>query len=128
MLDMLCFPTQLEQALEPPAAAEPATAAAGSDAAAAGQQVVPAAKQAPGGGSSSSFSALDGLWALLRDVPRLLDAQPIVAGAVLRVLCALWESPGPAARAVAVLSAQPGFWQSLEVGGGAEVLPPCLRP
>lgn len=45
----------------------------------------------PGEWREDAYSALDGLWALLRKGPELRRAQPQLLAAVLRALTALWQ-------------------------------------
>ncbi|KAF6258720.1 hypothetical protein COO60DRAFT_1701205 [Scenedesmus sp. NREL 46B-D3] len=80
---------------------------------------LPAAAAGEGGGkgapsSEPPFSALDGLWQLLRQAPSLLSSQPKLLAGVLRVLSTLWECQGSAHGAVELLRGQEGFWAAIK--------------
>ncbi|GBF97595.1 hypothetical protein Rsub_10731 [Raphidocelis subcapitata] len=126
LLDALCFPCGLETQPSGGGGGGGADGGgkAGQDAAAAGA-LVPAGKgeaaagaaaAAAGAGKKSPppFSALDGLWALLRNAGALLRSSPRVAGAVMGALAALWECQASAHGAVELLRGQPGFWDALK--------------
>lgn len=65
--------------------------------------------------SSKPFSALDGLWQMLQQAPDLLQAQPKLLAAGMRLLSTLWECQGSAHGAVELLRLQPSFWNFLKV-------------
>lgn len=112
VLDALCFPSGLSAHK---AAVECAAAGDAADSAAKGGGK--GAKQ-----EAAAFSALDGLWQLLKEAPVLLQAQPKLLAAVLRLLAVLWECQGSAHGAVELLRCQPGFWAALKVRDSA-----CFR-
>jgi hypothetical protein len=107
MLDSLCFPSALKLPQQD-------TSAAAEDAAAASKNTTAAAST-----SDQPFSALDGLWQLLRQAPSLLPSQPKLLAAVLRALSTLWECQGSAHGAVELLRGQNDFWTAIKVSGGA---------
>jgi hypothetical protein len=114
----LCFPSALKLAQQDPSAAADTTA----DAAPTSKPTSKPSAAAGGGAASSSeppFSALDGLWQLLRQAPSLLSSQPKLLAAVLRALATLWECQGSAHGAVELLRGQKDFWTAIKVSRGA---------
>ncbi|KAF8066207.1 LIP1P [Scenedesmus sp. PABB004] len=121
VLDTLCFPTGLAL----PSAdksAEPADGAATGG----GKKARPAGTKA--GAGATAFSALDGLWALLKQAPQLLGSQPKLLAAALRLLSSLWECQGSAHGAVELLRSQPGFWAALKACCPAPGSLPAVAP
>lgn len=104
VLDSLCFPSGLS--LSQPEGASAAAAAPGGKGA--GSKAADPNKPA--------FSALDGLWQLLKQASSLMASEPKLLAVVLRVLSTLWECQGSAHGAVELLRSQPGFWTALKVG------------
>uniref|UniRef100_A0A383VTA8 Uncharacterized protein n=1 Tax=Tetradesmus obliquus TaxID=3088 RepID=A0A383VTA8_TETOB len=101
ILDTLCFPSSLKLPTD--------SAAAAADA--------PASKSSKGASAKDAeppFSALDGMWQLLRQAPALLASQPALLAALLRLLATLWECQGAAHGAVELLRAQPDFWKAFK--------------
>ena len=66
--------------------------------------------------STAQYSCLDALWSLLQRWESLLlhhhrdNASPFILAKAMQVIAALWQSGGPAYRAICVLQRQPGFW------------------
>lgn len=62
--------------------------------------------------TSTAYSCLDALWSLLQNWESLLkrDNSPFALAKAMQVVAALWQSGGPAYRAISVLQRQPGFW------------------
>jgi hypothetical protein len=104
ILDSLCFPSSLKlRQQDASAAAEDATAPS--------RNTTTTATSV----SDPPFSALDGLWQLLRQAPSLLSSQPKLLAAVLRALSTLWECQGSAHGAVELLRGQKDFWTAIKV-------------
>jgi hypothetical protein len=110
ILDTMCFPTGLKLPIET------STSAAGGAAEASNTLAIKPSKPSSGGSSEPPFSALDGLWQLLKQAPSLLSSQPRLLAAVLRVLATLWECQGAAHGAVELLRGQEDFWTAFKVG------------
>lgn len=128
LADQLCFPDK-GTAAAAPAAAAPAAApaslalpapggAGGADAPAAAATAEPSGRK---GAKEKPFTALDGLWQLLKGVGQLLKEKPQQVAAALRVLCALWETQETATAAVEALREQTGFWDALKVCDGSSL-------
>jgi hypothetical protein len=62
--------------------------------------------------TSTAYSCLDALWSLLQRWETLLlsGESPFALAKAMQVIAALWQSGGPAYRAISVLQRQPGFW------------------
>ncbi|WIA13954.1 hypothetical protein OEZ85_002523 [Tetradesmus obliquus] len=103
ILDTLCFPSSLKLPTDTSTAAADTTTPAGKS-----------SKGANAKDTESPFSALDGMWQLLRQAPALLASQPALLAALLRLLATLWECQGAAHGAVELLRAQPDFWKAFK--------------
>ncbi|WIA34108.1 hypothetical protein OEZ86_012479 [Tetradesmus obliquus] len=113
ILDTLCFPSSLKLPTDTSTAAADTTTPAGKS-----------SKGANAKDTEPPFSALDGMWQLLRQAPALLASQPALLAALLRLLATLWECQGAAHGAVELLRAQPDFWKAFKgaAHGAVELL------
>lgn len=75
-------------------------------------------------------STLDDLWTLVQDLHNVTANQPYRAAKTLQVISAMWQSGGPAARAILLLRQQDGFWKAIvgviESAAAAEPLCKCI--